>query len=99
MALIRIKDLKRYGWEDVWARYYKQRPFPTTGNYLRRRILLALVTHFETADMRVVESWTTDHGFDSLLKLMDDEATEAARRVHAAVEAAIARAEKPENLE
>jgi hypothetical protein len=47
----------------------------------------------------VVESWIADHGFDSPLKLTDEEATEAARRVHVAVEAAIYRAEKQEILE
>ena len=94
MALIRIKDVKRQGWQDVWARYYQQRPFPTPGNYLRRSMLLALATHFGTADMGVVESWIADHGFDSPLMLTDDESTEAARRVHLAVDKAIACAER-----
>ncbi|KAK3360830.1 hypothetical protein B0T24DRAFT_660656 [Lasiosphaeria ovina] len=93
MALVRIKDVKRQGWQDVWARYYQQRPFPTPGNYLRRSMLLALATHYGTADMEVVASWITDHGFDSPLMLTDEESTEAARRVHAAVNKAIARAE------
>jgi hypothetical protein len=57
-------------------------------------MLLALATHFGTADMSVVESWITDHGFDSPLRLNDDESTEAARRVHLAVDEAIARAER-----
>ncbi|KAK3379922.1 hypothetical protein B0T24DRAFT_655485 [Lasiosphaeria ovina] len=93
MVLVRIKDVKRQGWQDVWARYYQQRPFPTPGNYLRRSMLLALATHYGTADMEVVASWITDHGFDSPLMLTDEESTEAARRVHAAVNKAIARAE------
>lgn len=88
MALVRIKDIKRRGWEDVWARYYEQRPFPTPGNYMRQSMLLALATHFETADMNVINSWIKDHGFDSPLQLTDDEATEAARRVHEASDAA-----------
>ncbi|KAK0616652.1 hypothetical protein B0T14DRAFT_604894 [Immersiella caudata] len=94
LALIRIKDVKRRGWQDVWARYYQQRPFPTPGNYMRQSMLLALATHFGTAEMNVVESWISDHGFDSPLMLTDDESTEAARRVHLAVDEAIARAEK-----
>lgn len=94
MALVRIKDIQRRGWQDVWARYYEQRPFPTPGNYMRKSMLLALATHFGTADMRVVNSWIVGHGFDSPLKLTDDETMEAARRVHEAVEAANSRAEK-----
>ncbi|KAM7211455.1 hypothetical protein V8F06_013159 [Rhypophila decipiens] len=94
MALIRIKDVKRRGWQDVWARYYQQRPFPTPGNYMRQSMLLALATHFGTANMDVVESWITDQGFDSPLMLNDDESAEAARRVHLAVDEAIARAER-----
>lgn len=99
MALVRIKDIKREGWQDVWARYYTQRPFPTPGNYIRRSMLLAIATHFETADMQVIESWIADHGFDSSLTLAADETMEAARRVHLAVEAATSRAEEQENLE
>ncbi|KAM5352789.1 hypothetical protein ACJ41O_005511 [Fusarium nematophilum] len=87
MALIRIKDIKRRGWDTIWARYYQQRPFPTPGNYMRQSMLLALATHFGTADMNVVESWIADQGFDSPLKLTNDETTEAARRVHEAVQA------------
>ncbi|KAK0728447.1 hypothetical protein B0T26DRAFT_748667 [Lasiosphaeria miniovina] len=94
MALIRIKDVKRQRWQDVWARYYQQRPFPTPGNYMRQSMLLALATYFGTAEMRVVESWIVDHGFDSPLILNDDESAEAARRVHLAVDEAIARAER-----
>ncbi|KAK0721131.1 hypothetical protein B0H67DRAFT_213043 [Lasiosphaeris hirsuta] len=94
MALIRIKDVKRQGWQDVWARYYQQRPFPTPGNYMRQSMLLALATHFGTAEMNVVKSWIADHGFDSPLMLSDDESAEAARRVHLAVDEAIACAER-----
>jgi len=92
MALVRIKDVKRHRWQDVWAQYYQQRPFPTPGNYMRQSMLLALATHFGTVDMNVVESWIKDYGFESPLKLTEEETQEAARRVHVAVEQAIARA-------
>jgi len=62
MSFVRINDIKRHGWQDVWARYYEQRPFPTPTNYIRQSMLLALATHFKTADMHVVESWIVDHG-------------------------------------
>ncbi|KAH6614652.1 hypothetical protein B0J18DRAFT_485809 [Chaetomium sp. MPI-SDFR-AT-0129] len=94
MALIRIKDDGRPGWQDLWARYYQQRPFPTTGNYMRKSMLRALATHFGTAQMDIVESWITDDGFDSPLIVNDDERTEAARRVYLAVVKSIADAEK-----
>jgi HNH endonuclease len=94
MALVRIKDLERRGWQDIWARYYERRPFPTPGNYMRKAMLLALATHFEVADMKVVESWIADHGFETPLILQDDQAKEVARRVHEAVEEAVARAEE-----
>lgn len=99
VALIHIKDVKRPGWQDVWARYHQQRPFPTPGKYIRKSILRALATHFGPAEMDVVESWVTNHGFDSLLMLNDDESAEAARRVHLAVGEAIARAEAERNPE
>jgi hypothetical protein len=82
MALVRIKDIGRNEWESTWARYYEQRPFPTPGNYMRRSMLLALATHFQVADMKVVESWIADHGFDTPLRMDTDQAREVARRVH-----------------
>jgi len=61
---------------------------------MRQSMLLALATHFGTAEMDVVESWITDYGFNSPLMLNDDESAEAARRVHLAVDEAIAHAER-----
>ncbi|GAB0136087.1 hypothetical protein EsDP_00004404 [Epichloe bromicola] len=57
-------------------------------------MLLALATHFGTTDFNTIESWIADHGFDSPLQLTDSEATEAARRVHEAVDEATVRAER-----
>lgn len=94
MALIRIKDLQRFGWEAVWARYYEQRPFPTPSKYMRDSMLLALATHFGTTHMHVVESWIVDHGFEVPLKLTEDESVEAARRVHMVVVETAERAER-----
>lgn len=99
MALIRIKDLKRRGWQDVWARYYHLRPFGTPGNYMRKSILIALATHHGTVGLSDVEAYLAEHGFDSPINLTDDETTEAARRVYMAVEAAIKRAESEEGEE
>ncbi|KAI5859565.1 hypothetical protein GGS23DRAFT_615964 [Durotheca rogersii] len=96
MALICIKDLKREGWEDVWARYYTRCPFPTPGPCMRKSVLLALAIHFGAADLRVVESWVGDNGLESPLKLAEEETTKAAHRVHSAVKAAYDRAEHPE---
>lgn len=97
MALIRIKDLQRPGWEDIWARYYEQRPFPTPRKYMRESMLLALATHFGSTHMHVVESWIADHSFESPLKLTDDESVEAARRVYMVVDDAAENAEKWRN--
>jgi hypothetical protein len=94
VSLIRIKDAKQRRWEEVWARYYEQPPFPTPTKYLRKPMLVALATHYGTTDMPVIETWIAGHGFNTPLKLTDDEATEAARRVHFAVEEAISRAER-----
>ncbi|KAG6117171.1 hypothetical protein E4U14_008055 [Claviceps sp. LM454 group G7] len=93
MALVRIRDIKRIGWQDTWARYYGQRPFPTPGPYLRKSLLMALACHFDTSDLEVVNSWMTEHGFDAPLQLTDDELVETARRVHLAVEDRAIRAE------
>ncbi|KAI1174466.1 hypothetical protein F4777DRAFT_599491 [Nemania sp. FL0916] len=67
--------------------YYEQRPFATPGPYIRRRMLLALATRFGSVDAKAVERWMTDNGFETPLKLTNAEATEAARRVHVAVDA------------
>lgn len=32
---------------------------------MRKAMLLALATHLEVADMKIVESWTADHGFET----------------------------------
>ncbi|KAM0462143.1 hypothetical protein ACHAO4_001340 [Trichoderma viride] len=94
MTLIRIKDLQRPGWEDVWARYYEQRPFPAPSKYMRESMLLALATHFGSTHMHVVESWIADHGFESPMKLTENESVEAARRVHMVVVETAERAER-----
>jgi hypothetical protein len=55
---------------------------------MRKSIIRALATHFETpgTEMRVVESWMANHGFEiPSCILTDPEATEIARRIlHAA---------------
>ncbi|KAK5655897.1 hypothetical protein OQA88_5436 [Cercophora sp. LCS_1] len=94
MSLIRIKDVKRKGWEEVWAKYYREKPFPTPGNYMRQSMLIALAMHFGTVDMAIIDSWIADNGFDTPLKLTPEESAEAARRVHAAAERAMARADR-----
>ncbi|KAK2012214.1 hypothetical protein LZ32DRAFT_605663 [Colletotrichum eremochloae] len=86
MALIRIKNTNRPNWQDVWARYYETRPFPTPGPYMRKSMLLALASHYSTTDLDVVNSWLKDNGFETSLQLTPDETTEAARRVLEAVE-------------
>ncbi|KAG6108189.1 hypothetical protein E4U13_006573, partial [Claviceps humidiphila] len=43
VALVRIRDSKRQGWQDTWVRYYYQRPFSTPGAYgpyLRKLMLM-----------------------------------------------------------
>lgn len=92
MALIRIRDLDRSGWEDIWARYYTLRPFATLGKYMSKSLLLAIATHQGTNDLREVESFIAEQSFDVPITLTDDESTEAARRVLEAVEGAVERA-------
>lgn len=86
MALIRPKDCDSDGWQQIWARYYQQRPFPQASNYMRRAMIKALATYFEVADMKVVESWISDQGFDTQIQIQDDQAKELARRVHRIVD-------------
>ncbi|KAG5981937.1 hypothetical protein E4U54_006444, partial [Claviceps lovelessii] len=81
MALVRIRDLQRAGWQNTWARYYTQRPFPTPKPYIRKSMLIALATYFKTTDLKAIDSWIDDHGFTSNLQLHPDASTEAARRV------------------
>ncbi|KAI2615196.1 hypothetical protein GGR54DRAFT_301656 [Hypoxylon sp. NC1633] len=94
VALLRIRDIRSGDWRDIWARYYEQRPFPTPTPYMRRGMLLALSTFYETTDMTVVESWMAGHGLNSSSPLKTDEEEEAARQVMTAVEATINRAEE-----
>lgn len=86
MALLRLKDCGSDGWQQIWARYYEQRPFPPTNNYMRKAMIKALATYFEVADMKVVESWVSDQGFDTQIQIQDDQAKELARRVHRIVD-------------
>ncbi|KAL7934073.1 hypothetical protein V8C35DRAFT_280386 [Trichoderma chlorosporum] len=86
MTLIRSKDRGRQNWQQMWARYYEQRPFPSPGNYMRKSIIKALATYFDVADMNVVESWMSDHGFNTQLQFRNDQVTELARRVHRIVD-------------
>ncbi|KAL7945328.1 hypothetical protein V8C42DRAFT_344945 [Trichoderma barbatum] len=62
MALIRAKDFGCDNWQQIWARYYEQRPFPSPGNNMRKSMIRALATYFQVADMNVVESWISDQG-------------------------------------
>ncbi|KAK4075372.1 uncharacterized protein Triagg1_4493 [Trichoderma aggressivum f. europaeum] len=86
MALIRLKDRGSDGWQQIWARYYEQRPFPPANNYMRNAMIKALATYFEGADMKVVESWISDQGFDTQIQIQDNQAKELARRVHRIVD-------------
>jgi hypothetical protein len=98
MALIRIKDLGREGWEDIWAKYNENRPFPTPSPYLRKSMLLAIATHFQISDSGVVASFLEGQGgFDEPVSLDPEEEEEAARRVHAAVFESIKKAEDKDN--
>lgn len=81
LTLVRIKNLNRPGWRDVWARYYEQRPFPAPGNYLRRSILESLVRQYRLVESEVLASWMGDQGFDTGLQLDCDESDEVARIV------------------
>ncbi|KAK3360678.1 hypothetical protein B0T25DRAFT_536161 [Lasiosphaeria hispida] len=99
MALVRIKDVQRTGWKDVWARYYEQRPFATPGPWMRKSMLQGLANHFQVADVRMVESWIVEHGFETPLRLSVEESTEVARRVHEAVEDAILSANRLDDEE
>ncbi|KAG5946832.1 hypothetical protein E4U53_006514 [Claviceps sorghi] len=89
MALIRIKDVRREGWDAVWARYYTQRPFPTPTCDMRKTTLLALAAHFQSTDMSAMEWYITVHGFDKLPQVQKDEAMAIAPRLHEAVDVAV----------
>ncbi|KAK3400002.1 hypothetical protein B0T20DRAFT_407567 [Sordaria brevicollis] len=47
MALTRIRELNRNGWQEIWAKYSTSRPFATPGRYLRTGMLLALTANSE----------------------------------------------------
>ncbi|EHK46050.1 hypothetical protein TRIATDRAFT_274069 [Trichoderma atroviride IMI 206040] len=89
MALVRIRDLDRRGWQDVWARYYTQQPFATPGQYMSKSMLLAIATHQGTIDYQEVLAFCAEQSFDPPLTLDDDESREIARRVHLSVEQAV----------
>ncbi|KAI5922682.1 hypothetical protein F4810DRAFT_247327 [Camillea tinctor] len=81
MALIRIKDLKREGWREIWARYYTQQPFPTPGPYIRKQLLLGLASHYEATDIESIGSWLNGNGFETPIILNASETNEMVRRV------------------
>ncbi|KAI1813408.1 hypothetical protein GGS20DRAFT_553439 [Poronia punctata] len=100
MALVRIKDLNRPNWQATWARYYEHQPFPTPGPCLRKSMLLAIATHFQTTDMNVVSSWISAQGFEYPQLLTDQETARIAKKVHDGIEAAIRKVEeREENFE
>ncbi|KAI1750391.1 hypothetical protein F4782DRAFT_532498 [Xylaria castorea] len=88
MALVRIRDIHATGWKEVWARYFTKQPFPAPGNYLRQTMLLAISQHFQTTDVKLIESWIKGEGFEKPITLSDEEAARVANRVQAAVEEA-----------
>ena len=61
---------------------------------MRQSMLIALATHFRTVDMTAIDSWIADNGVDTPLKLTPEESAKATRRVHAAAERAMARADR-----
>lgn len=79
MALIRMKDIGIKGWQDAWAKYYTQRPFPTPGRYMRRGMIATLARY--CTDDHTLGSWFTEYGFDSALVTTPEEDNEVARRV------------------
>ncbi|KAI1815259.1 hypothetical protein GGS20DRAFT_597237 [Poronia punctata] len=96
MALVRMKDLSRPGWQEIWAKYYTLRPFATPRPYMRRTMLLALAKHFETTDVKTIDSFLEGQGFEAPISLTPEETQEAARRVLMAVESSVTMAEVDE---
>ncbi|KAK3349060.1 hypothetical protein B0T25DRAFT_547109 [Lasiosphaeria hispida] len=89
-----IIDIKCKGWEEVWVKYYQEKPFLTPGNYICQSMLIALAMHFRMVDMTVIDLWIADNGFDMLLKLTPKESAEAACWVYAVAECAMACADQ-----
>jgi hypothetical protein len=89
MALIRIKDLKRCGWEDVWARFYNERPFGTPDKYMRQSMLNRLAAYHGNIGQAEISRFLEGHGFDTPIDLTKEELAEVARQVRKLVEAAI----------
>ncbi|KAI1814340.1 hypothetical protein GGS20DRAFT_585620 [Poronia punctata] len=99
MSLVRMKDLGRPEWEKYWAKYYGTKPFPTPGNHVRKSMLVALATHFNTTDMGVVETCISDQGFEDPTLLSSEETRAVAKEVHEAVEDAVRKTEEIERGE
>ncbi|TFB04349.1 hypothetical protein CCMA1212_004150 [Trichoderma ghanense] len=82
MAMVRIKDLERENWREVWQRYYREEPFPAPSSYMRKAVIRALATYFSVGDMNVVESWVYRQGFENYHIQDELVKKEIARRVH-----------------
>lgn len=82
IAIMRIRDLKKHRWEEAWARYYTDPPFPTPSPYIREKMLVALAYYYQaTDDVAVLAAWMKGNGFPDELHLTPLETAEAARIV------------------
>ncbi|VUC36893.1 unnamed protein product [Clonostachys rosea] len=98
MALVRAKMLNCDRWQDIWAKYWLNPPFPGGSLYIRECILFALFTHFSFSgvDLAMISSWIRGNGFVRLHDLETFhgcEKDELARRILAGVEAAVEKME------
>ncbi|KAM7203555.1 hypothetical protein V8F33_002175 [Rhypophila sp. PSN 637] len=101
LTLVAIKnerDTSLPGWENIWASYYQEKPFPDPpGAYVRTCFLRAICSYFgpttlTTNDMKVIESYMVgESGGLGSVRLLPPLATtkheerEVARRVHIAL--------------
>jgi len=60
VALFEIRSLGRPGWQFVWGRYSKERPFPTPSPEMRNSMRCALNDHLGPDDTCAMEAWMGD---------------------------------------
>ena len=88
MTLVRIRDLKAPGWEEIWTKYFTTPPFLTPGSYVRRSMLISLNQTYKTTDAKIIEKWIQGQGYEEPVFLSDEESERVKKRVLLAIEEA-----------
>ncbi|KAH0556019.1 hypothetical protein GP486_006041 [Trichoglossum hirsutum] len=81
VSLLRCRQQREPGWENIWVKLRTGQPWPTPGRYLRQSMLLVLAKTVGNLSEGEIEGLVQERAFDVPERMAHSEEEEIARRV------------------